>query len=1479
MEYSDYLTRLGLFADHGSHALICCHQKCKRAIPVVKGKPTSHLSSHGIPLHARAALTTVLRTIGLRNPDTLALLKDGSPAHPQLKIYDGYICRKCDTRTRDFQLIKKHSPLYGKGSYPAQTSGSSPSDEHIEYVCLQTWTPKNRKYWIVEHNGTTVRPAGGKPAQDHLQSVGEREIARSQSRADPDMRMLSFAEQSPWLERAGWEAMLKGRDRELLSVMIEIPRPQGGQPHVLVRRDPDCREDGVVSTSEDERRITAILNLVDPMMDRVKPLSSSPEPFQLVRQPSSTRKYRYLQKKLLAFVLRAYRLDLVVRRRLTKIRLSTQLLRRLDRLWQNQYWDSDGQQTSGARTTAVVSRDFINPSLDEEVDRIDHTNDHGGDDENDDENDEETDDETDDRGDFEGEYDSDDDCDGSAYAGSGHCEIDSNAAAGTQSDDACIPAFHATNAQRCADEVLELLFGLSVALFEERPIDERVSCRRETSQPISLPSFTTSDSYFSSVPYRSEPILDSASKLGLGAISFSDSTVRKRFLVTGSASSFDEFFNLRNYGRVAAQSDTPPFLLHWSDDGQSVWWKDSSPLSMSQFRQLSGQLILEAESLCYELMQQGYSFVSDTANNLHQAYLELSRQACTAVHGSLSHKGRWKWKTVDKYLRTESRFRVIVGIVMQETGGQPARWSELLSLLCENSESAQRGLFKSHIIYITRHHKAKRSTNREYIVARFLPSGPSRVLYKYLAYIRPFVELLQRERKQSGLQSGLEGIRASPLLFRSQIGFGSKAWSAGRFNDALKRETWKVWDKSINSQIMRQLRIGITEKHVREVYQPFNRYDDKGPNASRNAIFAHQSGHRPRQRGTNYGLDGAFPTTLQPQPLELYEWVSLRWHEFLQLPSKQAQATTRDSTDCVASHDGMPEAPERHGLSGSTAAVSSSAAPEIAEQPGVDIGTIRSKRKLSLSWGQQPMRHKPHTGNDGPSDVSPRPKRTFREHGTQLSIAGKTDTADIHSSSSPSLQTFHAINGCGDPDSYVRASPTGEAVFTGPESIPVRPSTIRDPSKHLYIIPEQVSTALLNTQKELDSFNEFLEKYLNRRQSNSLMHYRLSRMIETTRWWRSIGCPLCFLCGETQTGHTLQGCKRDVLRNKTLSVIRWLEDLRIPQYTSTGGRSCSVCSSFYACGEATATAQDENFGTKESTRDPYSDGRCEIKPIIRMAIASLAVHDSVIFGNMLSKVPNTTDAEVWFERRIPYNGHWFSNILLAYEELMLAFYYRHNPRRGPLCGFPSHPPVIDPPASRVIASAYPRQDTEEEVISWKAAIGWWKGKCSFCEARGSGGRGIQHTLRQCTRGGSQTLHSELAEAMYDEDIVPNYGCDTCHLPYDFCDDWARMDDGEWVTITTAKGFLCQFGRHLLCDTIIGLYHCGESDLADVFRNVAHEHCVNRGLVLSDDEKTVAQALSQQIIVTNVAGSQLLRTLVVLTSMVLHGVKGDEANCE
>jgi hypothetical protein len=57
---------------------------------------------------------------------------------------------------------------------------------------------------------------------------------------------------------------------------------------------------------------------------------------------------------------------------------------------------------------------------------------------------------------------------------------------------------------------------------------------------------------------------------------------------------------------------------------------------------------------------------------------------------------------------------------------------------------------------------------------------------------------------------------------------------------------------------------------VREVHEPFSRFDDKGADAGRNGVFAWQSGHRPLQRGSAYGLDGAFPTTLQPQLFQFH---------------------------------------------------------------------------------------------------------------------------------------------------------------------------------------------------------------------------------------------------------------------------------------------------------------------------------------------------------------------------------------------------------------------------------------------------------------------------------------------------------------------------------------------------------------------------------------------------------------------------------
>jgi hypothetical protein len=254
---------------------------------------------------------------------------------------------------------------------------------------------------------------------------------------------------------------------------------------------------------------------------------------------------------------------------------------------------------------------------------------------------------------------------------------------------------------------------------------------------------------------------------------------------------------------------------------------------------------------------------------------------------------------------------------------------------------------------------------------------------------------------------------------------------------------------------------------------------------------------------------------------------------------------------------------------------------------------------------------------------------------------------------------------------------------------------------------------------------------------------------------------------------------------------------------------------------------------------------------------------------MLDNVPMTTDAGVWFERQIPFDDGWFSALLLVYEEIMLAFYFRRNRRRGnaPLCGFPYHPPAAAEKPIRGIA--YPEPNTTEGVNSWQAAIEWWENKCSLCAGHGLGGQDIQHTVRQCTRGGIQALRSRLAEAMYQSRILPKYSCAIYHLPYDFCDDWTRVD-GEWVTITTAEGVLCQFDRHLLIDTIIGFHQCGKLDFKLAFFQLTYNYCVKAGLAVTYDAETVAHALAQQITITGVVGSQLLRTLLVPTGKSLSG---------
>jgi hypothetical protein len=210
------------------------------------------------------------------------------------------------------------------------------------------------------------------------------------------------------------------------------------------------------------------------------------------------------------------------------------------------------------------------------------------------------------------------------------------------------------------------------------------------------------------------------------------------------------------------------------------------------------------------------------------------------------------------------------------TGGQASRATELLCLEHCNGSSTSRGVYvyDGSFFLVTRHVKARTVNNNEFQVARVLPDGVGRFLYQYLVYIRPFTYMLQRRCYGIDVDSSL--LFCSPQR-------PDKLWRTAVLSEALQRLTKSTVGLGFGTHVYRQISISVTEKHVRQIKHPFDRFDDRTANADISVVFAWQSGHRPIQRACTYGLDGAFPDSLQPALLRVYKWVSSEWHRFLQL--------------------------------------------------------------------------------------------------------------------------------------------------------------------------------------------------------------------------------------------------------------------------------------------------------------------------------------------------------------------------------------------------------------------------------------------------------------------------------------------------------------------------------------------------------------------------------------------------------------------
>jgi hypothetical protein len=449
-----------------------------------------------------------------------------------------------------------------------------------------------------------------------------------------------------------------------------------------------------------------------------------------------------------------------------------------------------------------------------------------------------------------------------------------------------------------------------------------------------------------------------------------------------------ELLSLRSYGRALSRTDGPSFRVNWSDNSETVSW-DGGSLCMADLKRMGRHVIQSTEASLCRLMygtpieiqleklrdrlsnqDQGYSFVQDPANGLSSAYLDLSSRACLDPIGGLMASERWKTDAVLRYLKEETELLASIMLLCFLYGGQAPRTSEMFSIECQNGPATSRGLYvdQGTLMYVTRHNKSRSSTNQEFQVARYLPPRVAELVAAYVVYVRPFANMLCRTCY------GSEEERR--LLFaswdRPRI-----PWTAAFLTKAMKKLTGEVCGVQFGVQVYRQLSVAVTEKHVKSISRPFNRYDDKSVNADLDVVFAWQSGHRPLQRGTSYGIDGAYPDSLQPALLRVYYWASTEWHRFLQQdqtsdsrPNSQSAIEIEESNSSLASSplaeniqlEETPLQPPRYPLPAKRRAATVSPPPTAAKRrrfpwnstPAGKIAPAQAQHRGPADTGPQP---------------------------------------------------------------------------------------------------------------------------------------------------------------------------------------------------------------------------------------------------------------------------------------------------------------------------------------------------------------------------------------------------------------------------------------------------------------------------------------------------------------------------------------------
>jgi hypothetical protein len=371
--------------------------------------------------------------------------------------------------------------------------------------------------------------------------------------------------------------------------------------------------------------------------------------------------------------------------------------------------------------------------------------------------------------------------------------------------------------------------------------------------------------------------------------------IRPQYLQRGSLSPVGYLIERLQHGRAIARREGARTNIAWSLNGEQ--------LEIGGFKITMGELRLTVHHLLQRLDKDsrqlmlgavphcplssikddiskhlpGYSFLQEPANQMQDSFKLLTRRAFSkeggfALHGKGKERALCYLKQCDKFVE-----RLFAGIHL--TSGMPARVEELRVIRWADTRAVPRNVFiyNGRLLLVFTYNKSSTRSNNSFYIVRVPCPGVERALFLYLAWIRPFVDLLIRQLKLS------DQIQNNPHLFKRHADSNS-CFTAAQALKALQNSTQKC-PFPLNFALYRQIAVSIAKKHLPNLIQPFDAHMPDDPSGFLK-LLSFQTGHNPITHASAYALDRTLPAKLQPELIARYIQNSQAWHQFMETTEK-----------------------------------------------------------------------------------------------------------------------------------------------------------------------------------------------------------------------------------------------------------------------------------------------------------------------------------------------------------------------------------------------------------------------------------------------------------------------------------------------------------------------------------------------------------------------------------------------------------------